>query len=73
MNSNLPPGVTGGMIPGNRPQDEEFERVIDMVALAIEAQLECCQHLDERDTPDILRALWEELAEGKEDIEAQTT
>ena len=64
-----PPGVTANMIPGNRPQDEEFERVIDMVALAIEAQLECCQYLDERDTPDILRALWEKLAEEKEDID----
>lgn len=25
MLSNLPPGVTEGMIPGNRPEDEEIE------------------------------------------------
>lgn len=26
MSSNLPPGVTEGMIPGNRPNDLEWER-----------------------------------------------
>ncbi len=31
-----------------------------MVALAIEEQLECCQYLDKRATPVILRALLEE-------------
>jgi len=68
--SNLPPGVTEGMIPGNRPQDAEFETIIDMVALAIEANLEHAQYHDERDVPDILRALWEECAvtPGTEDI-----
>lgn len=25
MLSNLPPGVTESMIPGNRPEDQEFE------------------------------------------------
>ena len=28
-NSNLPPGVTENMIPGNSPQDMEWDRVID--------------------------------------------
>jgi hypothetical protein len=26
---NLPPGVTEGMIPGNRPEDIEFEKFAD--------------------------------------------
>lgn len=33
MASNLPPGVTEGMIPGNRPQDiayqQKFEELLD--------------------------------------------
>lgn len=28
MSSNLPPGVTDSMIPGNRPEDQEFEIVL---------------------------------------------
>ena len=28
MSSNLPPGVTESMIPGNRPEDQEIECVI---------------------------------------------
>jgi len=26
MSGNLPPGVTEGMIPGNRPEDAEYEK-----------------------------------------------
>ncbi len=29
MRSNLPPGVTESMIPGNRPEDMEWERFWD--------------------------------------------
>lgn len=29
MSSNLPPGVTESMIPGNRPEDEAWDRLID--------------------------------------------
>ncbi len=29
MSSNLPPGVTENMIPGNRPEDEEVEIVMN--------------------------------------------
>ena len=28
-NSNLPPGVTDSMIPGNRPEDIEWEKRLD--------------------------------------------
>lgn len=31
MNSNLPPGVTESMIPGNRPEDEEWEAALDLI------------------------------------------
>ena len=30
MSSNLPPGVTESMIPGNRPEDEEVEVTITL-------------------------------------------
>lgn len=29
MSSNLPPGVTESMIPGNRPEDVMFEKWLD--------------------------------------------
>lgn len=67
--SNLPPGVTASMIPGNRPQDEEWEQLIDSVAVFMEDGLERSEYHDKSDIPEILRALWEECAEGKEDIE----
>jgi hypothetical protein len=69
MNNNLPPGVTEGMIPGNRPQDIEWEQLIDAIAVFIEDGLDRAEYHDREDTPDILRALWEEMAEGKEEIE----
>lgn len=33
--SNLPPGVTEGMIPGNRPEDADWDAVIDWIGLVI--------------------------------------
>lgn len=29
--SNLPPGVTSSMIPGNRPEDDKWEGCIDAI------------------------------------------
>lgn len=29
MSSNLPPGVTESMLPGNRPEDIEFEKMCE--------------------------------------------
>ncbi len=29
MSSNLPPGVTDGMLPGNRPEDVDYELAMD--------------------------------------------
>lgn len=31
MPSDLPPGVTAGMIPGNRPEDEAWEKLLDQI------------------------------------------
>lgn len=31
MSSNLPPGVTEGMIPGNRPEDWAWERLHEAI------------------------------------------
>ncbi len=30
--NNLPPGVTDDMIPGNRPEDEDWDRLYDWIA-----------------------------------------
>lgn len=59
MGSNLPPGVTEGMIPGNRPEDIEFERLIEDAILHLEDAVENSAYLDKRDIPDILGALYE--------------
>ena len=32
MASNLPPGVTESMLPGNRPEDQEWEDLFDWLA-----------------------------------------
>lgn len=31
MASNLPPGCTDSMIPGNRPEDEAWERLFEII------------------------------------------
>jgi hypothetical protein len=31
MANNYPPGITDRMIPGNRPEDEDFEDAIEQV------------------------------------------
>lgn len=31
MSSNLPPGVTDSMIPGNRPEDDEWDNAVDVL------------------------------------------
>ena len=39
MSSNYPPGVTESMIPGNRPEDLEWEEIYDwLVDVDIEPQ-----------------------------------
>jgi hypothetical protein len=35
MNSNLPPGVSENMIPGNRPEDEAHEKFWDQLCTAL--------------------------------------
>ena len=40
MRSNLPPGVTASMIPGNGPKDEERENLIEKLAIMIDLELE---------------------------------
>lgn len=63
--SNLPPGVTDSMIPGNRPQDEEYDNLIEKLALMIDYELDDSEHFDKQDIPDILRSLLEEFQEGE--------
>lgn len=33
--SNLPPGVTESMIPGNRPEDVYMDRVLEFIAVDV--------------------------------------
>ena len=42
MPSNLPPGVTDDMIPGNRPKDVAFETFCDELSKMLDkAQIKC--------------------------------
>lgn len=68
MNSNLPPGVTDSMIPGNRPQDAEFEHILDSIAVFMEDGLERSEYHDKSDIPDILCNL---LAEYEVDADSE--
>lgn len=34
--SNLPPGVTEGMIPGNRPEDEEYDDLMTHIEIMLD-------------------------------------
>jgi len=40
MNSNLPPGVTESMIPGNRPEDAAFETWHDAKETELEKDID---------------------------------
>jgi len=50
MSSNLPPGVTDGMIPGNRPEDIEWEMFYEWL------DSDC---YNEGFTPKDARSVWE--------------
>lgn len=45
--SNLPPGISVGMIPGNRPEDEDDERFWDELAKQLDPEL--VKQIDESD------------------------
>lgn len=55
------------MIPGNRPQDIEWEQIFDAVSVFIEDGLERSEYHDKDDIPALLLELREEYAEGKEE------
>lgn len=57
--SNLPPGVTDSMIPGNRPEDSPYEKWCDDLELMLKtAEIEC-----NGDQFDVLaNAIWNRLA-----------
>lgn len=38
MSSNLPPGVTESMIPGNRPEDAAYEAFMEAVSTVVDAE-----------------------------------
>ena len=39
--SNYPPGITDSMIPGNRPEDEEYERLQNEFLETVMADCKC--------------------------------
>lgn len=55
--SNLPPGVTEGMIPGNRPWDIEIEQLFDELDGMIVTFLNNSEIVDKADIPQVLRDL----------------
>ncbi len=55
--SNLPPGVTEGMIPGNRPWDLEIEKLFDELDGMIVTFLNNSEIVDKADIPQVLRDL----------------
>ena len=58
--SNLPPGVTVGMIPGNRPWDLEIENLYDELDGMIQTFLNDSEIVDKTDIPQVLRDLVED-------------
>lgn len=49
MESNLPPGVTEDMIPGNRPEDVRWEKFVDAVFEELaRLGLDCINRFDEQ-------------------------
>jgi len=58
--SNLPPGVTVGMIPGNRPWDLEIENLYDELDGMIQTFLNDSEIVDKADIPQVLRDLLED-------------
>lgn len=38
--SNLPPGVSDNMIPGNRPEDEEWDKFLDLLQKKTQDEIE---------------------------------
>ncbi len=55
--SNLPPGVTEGMIPGNRPWDLAIEKLFDELDGMIVTFLNDSEIVDKADIPQVLRDL----------------
>jgi len=59
--SNLPPGVTDDMIPGNRPEDIEFQDAYDDITALISRIVEGARYIDEFDIRDILEEILMDL------------
>ena len=55
--SNLPPGVTEAMLPGNRPWDIEIEKLFDELDGMIVTFLNDSEIVDKADIPQVLRDL----------------
>lgn len=55
MQSNLPPGVTESMIPGNRLEDVWWEQLLDSVFVELANMgLDCVNRFDERRVCDLI-------------------
>lgn len=63
--SNLPPGVTESMIPGNRPEDVLWDRLVDEVCGSCDCE-SVCKHVADGSYEDCsaLNARFEHEMEG---------
>lgn len=62
MSGNLPPGVTDGMIPGNRPEDAAQERFMEKLGEALRGIMAEETYFSWSDVPSL-------LVEASNDIE----
>ncbi len=47
--SNLPPGVTESMLPGNRPEDVRWDEFVEAVSVELAGMgLDCVNRFDEK-------------------------
>jgi len=45
INSNLPPGIVDGMLPGNRPEDIEFEEFVEWLSEWMDMEGASCEEV----------------------------
>lgn len=58
---NLPPGVTANMIPGNRPEDDEYAEILEKIKGAVMDTIDDSENFGHHDIPEILRGVCEDL------------
>ncbi len=55
------------MIPGNRPEDDEYADILEKVKEAIRDLVDDAEHFERHDIPEILRGVAEDLEQEFQD------